>query len=545
MKKTILSSLLALAAMANLSAREVKTDVAADYGREFLDGRSNVTHTVKNVESRPGNLMIVNYYPQGWAVLSTNDVVRPVVAYSTSGALQWHSLPENFSFMVGELNRVIDRAVVAGGLPDRRWQEDASTKVSRAGENPTVAPLIKVHFNQSEPFNKYCPGSGKNKAIVGCVAVAMSQAMTVQRYPQQPKGYVSYSAPNYGLLEINFDEQRPYDWDKILSGANNYDEAARLMYHAGMAVKMDYGADGSGIPSNQINRISEAFVNNFGYNKNQVKYYYRESTRNWTQLINNELMAGRAVVYNGISTAASAGHSFNVDGYEEGGFYHINWGWGGYGDGWMILDDLRDAQQNLWFDTGHRIVIGMASEENPIQSVGLSDTRIEAGLPAGSALGMLTVNGGEVTSNYTIKVMGLYDSSIAGNKEVPFVVDGNMLRTTRPLTMNDNPTEIILQVDDSATGATLRQGFEIEVHAAESLEKSTSVSYDRNSSTFRFRTKHNVTATLTGPNGATIKTQVLEPLPELEINRSELPAGVSVLTLTCPGDTKTVKLVNK
>lgn len=98
---------------------------------------------------------------------------------------------------------------------------------------------------------------------MGCVAVAMSQAMSVQHWPVQPKGNISYTSPNYGGLSIDFSKELSYDWNRIMAGSNNFDETARLLYHAGMSVRMNYGEDGSGIPSNEVYRISEALINNF------------------------------------------------------------------------------------------------------------------------------------------------------------------------------------------------------------------------------------------------------------------------------------------
>ncbi len=183
--------------------------------------------------------------------------------------------------------------------------------------------------------------------------------MSVQAYPSRPTGSVKYTPVGYGQLSINFDEERAYNWDDILSGANTYDEAARLMWHAGMSVKMGYGPDGSGIPSNEVNRISNALRDNFGYG-DEVTYVWKDAYQgDWERLVLNELNAGRAVIYNAVDTKLSAGHSFNVDGYDGNSGYHVNWGWGGNGDGYFRLDNLRDSP--YYFDDYHVIVIGIGA----------------------------------------------------------------------------------------------------------------------------------------------------------------------------------------
>lgn len=76
-------------------------------------------------------------------------------------------------------------------------------------------------------------GGPGGRAYVGCVAVAMGQALTVVRYPLRGQGTKSYTSTNAGFLSVNFDNEPDYDWDAILSGANNYSEVARLLYLAG------------------------------------------------------------------------------------------------------------------------------------------------------------------------------------------------------------------------------------------------------------------------------------------------------------------------
>ena len=49
----------------------------------------------------------------------------------------------------------------------------------------------------------------------------------------------------------------------------------------------------------------------------------------------DEVAAGRPVLYTG--NTESGGHAFVCDGYDESGLFHINWGWGGSGDGYFSL----------------------------------------------------------------------------------------------------------------------------------------------------------------------------------------------------------------
>lgn len=55
-------------------------------------------------------------------------------------------------------------------------------------------------------------------------------------------------------------------------------------------------------------------------------------------------------MYYSASTQARSGHAFVCDGYKEGDFFHINWGWGGMSDGYYRLSVLRPNQAGIGGD---------------------------------------------------------------------------------------------------------------------------------------------------------------------------------------------------
>lgn len=537
MKRFISLVLAAGIAVSSVSAAHVDKNVAARYGGDFIKSISGRDVTVKNVEMNSDNWYVVNYYPQGWAIIAADDASRPVIGYSTTGSLQWHSLPDNMKTMLDSYSKQIETLRGKNLIPDVAWSQKA---VESRAIGAKVDPLITVNWNQDSPFNKYCPSG----ALVGCVAVSMSQAMSVQRYPARPKGNVSYSCSGYGQLSVDFDAQKAYNWDNIMSGAVRYDEAARLMWHAGMSVFMGYGADGSGIPSNQIYRISDALVNNFSY-PSTVSYHYRDrySDDKWTQMVLNELLAGRAVIYNAIASKANAGHSFNVDGYDGLGQFHINWGWGGYGNGYFSLNYMSDAFQSLDFDTGHRIVIGVGSPQSEFRTLELSDTRIEQGVKAGSVVAVVTVNGETPKADYKMRVIGRDGYEAVNDPAVPFELDGAMLRITRDVTDKDLFFELMVSVTDDS-GSMMTQGFFLSVEKPRTLEAATRMTFDRATGTFTINTKHNTSYVLTAADGRIVGQGDLSPVPVLTFKRSDLSAGANTLKLTNGSDVKTVVIKN-
>ena len=63
------------------------------------------------------------------------------------------------------------------------------------------------------------------------------------------------------------------------------------------------------------------------------------SLEDWMNLLDAELQAKRPVMYSGNSS--TVGHQFVCDGSDGDGLYHINWGWGGYQDGYFDISLLN------------------------------------------------------------------------------------------------------------------------------------------------------------------------------------------------------------
>lgn len=526
-------------ATAVASAAPVTPHQAGSVAERYIESRAGGDYAVRSTQSIDGALYVVNFAPRGWVLVAADDVASPIIGYSTTGSLDANRLPDNAAGLFDGYKAQIRRLVASETTRAAAWD---APEYARSRSGAEVEPLIEVNWNQPAPFNAYCP---RGEAVAGCVAVAMCQAMSVQRHPSRPVGNMAYSCANYGYLSINFDEERAYNWDDIMSGANDYDEVARFLYHAGMSVKMDYGEDGSGIPSNQVSRISNALKENFSYS-DDVTYHWRDQYGgDWRQLLVNELNAGRAVIYNAIDSQGGYGHSFNIDGYDAGGLFSVNWGWGGYGNGYFSIDNLRDGRMGMNYDTNHVAVVGIGAPDQPLKSIALSHTRIEEGLPTGSVVGLVTVNGEEVKSSQTVTVHGVYQSSTGEYAAVPFVIEGGMLKTTEELSASTSSWEVEITVSDSESGASLTQGFAIKVDPWASLEETTSLGYDRRSRVFTLKTKHNVSYVICDASGNVVQIGELSPLPELQFNASILSPGINSLELRCNNETKKLNIITK
>ena len=133
-----------------------------------------------------------------------------------------------------------------------------------------------------------------------------------------------------------------FDWDNILYEYNQEsteaqrEAVATLMLYCGCAVGMDYAPDGSGADSTPVCDAMEYF---FDYSNDIMKVYRKDfDDLTWENLIYNELAKAQPVYYSGQNT--NSGHAFVCDGYDNG-FFHINWGWNGYLDGYFRLSILN------------------------------------------------------------------------------------------------------------------------------------------------------------------------------------------------------------
>jgi hypothetical protein len=243
-----------------------------------------------------------------------------------------------------------------------------------------------------------------------------------------------------------------------------------------MSTKMSYGPGGSGT---QTSYVPGALKSYFGYPKS-VTYLKRDSynDKDWNAMILAELEAGRPIVYCGYPEDGTAGHCFNLDGY-DGAFYHVNWGWGGAGDAYFSLDKLA-AQvviggSVMSFTIGHGMVIGMRAPMSQPTNITISNNTVAEKQPAGTVVGVVTVETDEKAPVFTYKVQG--KKTLFGYAKAPFdVVNGNLV-TTEELNAVDyidtvtgtSAINITITATNSKNESVSRQ-FTINIKGASAIE---------------------------------------------------------------------------
>lgn len=446
------------AVVSEKTAVETATKLLTVRGGTMFKGGDATVETVSQGDTPM--YYIVRFEKGGWALISAEDTVDPLLGYSFDSRYVSEGQPE---WIKGWLKEYTDQIKIARETPalqrHYRWAGELAT---RATED-RIDALVSVTWDQGVPYNSLCPtvdGGPGGRAYVGCVAVAMGQALSVVRYPLRGTGTKTYTSTVGGLLSVNFDEEPDYDWDAILSGANNYAEVARLLYHCGVLIDMGYGADGSGAVTDNIPGYFKQY---YGFPETCVCYSrdrYQGGDDAWHELLRNELRRGRCVIYAG-NQGNNVGHCFNLDGWDGFNQYHINWGWGGQNNGFYTLDNLGDNIQGSYPDN-HRAVVGVAPLSETPYDIRLSTTRVKIGTPAGTAVADVTVYSDIADTPYDFETKGQQQFG-GGFAEASYEVRDGKLYTTKLIEDKAVHKTVYIKAIHPESGNSFEKKFDLQL----------------------------------------------------------------------------------
>ena len=369
MKKYLMSLLALVFGLGMVHANPVSISQAKYVGQQFVQANyeqsrqsSDLTLVYTGTSYRgEASFYVFNVGNSGFVMISADDYFRPILGYSKEGVFPVDDMPGGLRFF---LNAITDARTGHTGKATAQvayeWDLVAKTGrlISKNGGRSSDF-LLRTKWDQNSPYNLYCPpyaGGPGGRCYAGCVATAMSQIMKYWNSPLHGTGSNSYDSgghDEYPLIpgiSANFGETT-YDWDNMpVSLANSSPQVqkeavALLMYHCGVAVNMNYAADGSGTSSD---RVPPAIRNYFGYTNQAVKrdrssYSYAA----WYNMLKEQLDMGWPVFYSGCdNTPYPAGpqcHAFVCDGYDDAGLVHWNWGWSGSGNTFIDFDEMEYA----------------------------------------------------------------------------------------------------------------------------------------------------------------------------------------------------------
>ena len=300
-----------------------------------------------------GNIYAVNNADGGWVLVSADDCVRPILAYSPDGKFSLDNVSPATKAWFDNYNEQITIAqtieLQSEGEAAREWKQLKNGK-TRSKSAEFVEPLVKTKWNQSPLYNNDCPEINGEKAVTGCVATAMAQVMNYWQWPKHGYGFHEYKSQNCGTLATLFGME--YEWNYMPEQLDNsspeeyVDAVADLMSDCGISVDMNYDVASNGGSGAYPQKVKNAMVRYFKYSPDMTleqKDNYAEDE--WIAKLKNELNNNRPILYYGCG--GGSGHAFVCDGYDVNDYFHFNWGWNGRGDAYYYINELTPKENGI------------------------------------------------------------------------------------------------------------------------------------------------------------------------------------------------------
>lgn len=275
-------------------------------------------------------LFYVFNYDNGFVITTADDRLPAILGYSNQGEFNYEKIPLNMrNWLKGYEDEISAYLPVAP-------ESDAAFRNRKSVSRKPIEPLLKTKWDQDAPYNNDCPKINGVTSVTGCVATAVAQLMKFHEWPEKPTGSAN---------GVTF-KGTTYDWKNML---NEYEKGhysstqasavAKLMRQVGAAVDMQYSPYSSGAYDYNVQLALPKY---FGYSEG-LTFYWKDYTpmKDWCDIVYNELSEGRPLYYSGASS--EGGHAFVCDGYSENEYFHFNWGWGGYEDGYFLLSALNPS----------------------------------------------------------------------------------------------------------------------------------------------------------------------------------------------------------
>ncbi len=468
--KRLFALLLALSAITSAFADNVSPDRALTMAREFLNNGSTkfnagagaqlkLAYQARSIDGKPDYYVFNLDGNGGFVVVTGDNRTVPVWGYCTSGKFDYASMPDNMKWWFSEYQRQL-----------QYLRDNPNAKPLKATKlASSVSPLLTSKWNQCAPYNLKCPTAQSNAvlfnyylnhACTGCVATALSQIMYFHKWPRIGKGYrsndmvsVSYyteqgsdeiqvrymsngadfskSTYNWNLMKdeykvtINGDNESYYYrigdgyWveDNISSSISPSIAVAKLMSDVGISVGMSYGAVGIGsgatdAAAENAMRTYFRYLTDFKNRDDFENTYLVDGT--WDKMLRDELDANRPIYYAGdinqssimLNASAIVGHAFVLDGYDEQGRFHVNWGWGDSNVNGFYYSSLLKPYEDQNYQYKHHAILLTPNREDVAVSAQVDKNNLGTTMKGSASSTSLSVFGQNLDHDVSISVSG-------------------------------------------------------------------------------------------------------------------------------------------
>lgn len=358
-KKLLLMAVLALSFMVQGTAQVVDEAEARQIAMRFVstpsangirrlpaaDAQRLKLAWTSSVGGDAPELYVYDLPTSGFVVVAGDkSAEREVLGWSDTGAYAGDHQPDALKWLLGAYAREIAayRNSDEYGTAEQPANARRLQAAPAAGYAP-VEPLLRTTWDQD--IDRY------GHQFAGCVATALAGIMNYHRWPKT--GYGSHTNAWDANHSIDF-TQSTYGWgnmedDDINARERQINARQKLLYDIGCAVNMHY--DQPNGSEAYTKNAYKALVTNFGYDESRVQYGHASDAT-----LREELRAGRPVFYAGYDTIytdiwtydhytrvpkATISHAMVIDGFNEEGLFHIDFGWGGSCNGYFTMKVIR------------------------------------------------------------------------------------------------------------------------------------------------------------------------------------------------------------
>lgn len=449
----------------NLSEKDVKSAAATYMGHytgQYVDASEvEVVYQFDNEVLNIPAAFLLNVSDWGWILMAANTATDPVIAFNEHCTFPGKDvkMPDNMRWWVEDYLQMVKAVQIADEeqhfADAEEWSDIFNGTLPSMTKGDPEHLLMNEEWDQGNDagtdYNMYTPVVGGIHCPTGCVATALAQIMHYYRFPVQPRFYASYSWNNQ-TLAINFDTMT-FDYSLMPNRITNSStlaqrrEVSKLGYAVGVAMRMDYGSDGSGAYSDNVPRSMGDYFKYTGARTPLSRNGNGDTA--YVNKVRKELKRQRPVYMHGRSSTGSdvhsAGHAWVCCGYRDDrpNMYWMNWGWSTYmssANTWYNLktNNMPIAGTTYNFNTSQGVILDLVppTDSTHINTVGIQEVENTVSLMAA------------YPNPATAKVVLPYSTNMTAEMTI-FSIDGKLIDRRK---LNAGNGEVVLNVSNLPAG---------------------------------------------------------------------------------------------
>jgi len=334
------------------NARLIAANFSPNYpNTKYRVEQKNIKDEFIFKEKDQNYMYLFNFEEGGFLIMSADERNIPILAYSEINYFDIRKVNAGFVAWAkknkADLDDILAKKLAPHPSAEKEWKklkkenniisyvlpEDPN---SCTYETRVVNPLLQTTWSQTCGYNDYCPqlgcniGCGNGTAYTGCVATAIAQVAKYWNYPAN------------------------FNWAAMPTNSGS-PAVAELMANAGYLVLAEYGCGSTSANSKNVPNVFSIW----GYSSkgNYVSYSYNTLQSELFNYRRPAMLTACAVenTFLGIPYSWSECHLWVCDGIQVSTFQdcfsyaylHMNWGWGGYSDGWFSYNNWGKYKYNI------------------------------------------------------------------------------------------------------------------------------------------------------------------------------------------------------